>query len=214
MMTKTVEEFFQIGCGRCSLVGTPECKVHTWQEPLRTLRQFVLDTGLTEESKWGYPCYTYDGKNVVMMAAWKDSISLSFFKGTLLEDAENLLVKPGENSQVVKLFKFRTMDELLPLEQTIKAYIFEAIEIEKAGLKVEVKPVSHLDYPEELEQAFQEDPFFQEAFENLTPGRQKGYLLQFNQPKNSATKVARIEKYKSWIMEGKGLHDDYKAQKK
>lgn len=214
MMTKTVDDFFRIGCGRCSLVGTPECKVHTWQMELITLRSFAVETGLIEESKWGYPCYTYDGKNVIMIAAWKDNISLSFFKGALLEDANNLLVKPGENSQVVKMFRFQSMDDLLSLESTIKAYIFEAIEIEKAGLKVEVQPVTHLDYPEELEQAFQEDPFFQEAFENLTPGRQKGYLLQFNQPKNSATKIARIEKYKSWIMEGKGLHDEYKKGKK
>lgn len=214
MMTKTVDEFFQIGCGRCSLVGTPDCKVHTWQQELTTLRAFLLDTGLTEESKWGYPCYTYDGKNVVMIAAWKDNVSLSFFKGTLLEDQEKLLVSPGENSKVAKLLRFQKMDDILSLEQTIKAYVFEAVEIEKAGLKVEVKPVTHLDYPAELETAFDEDPFFKEAFENLTPGRQKGYLLQFNQPKNSSTKVARIEKYKSWIMEGKGLHDDYKKGRK
>ena len=125
------------GCGRCPLGGTPECKVHTWTSELELLRKIVLTCGLTEESKWGVPCYTFQNKNILMVSALKEYCSIGFFKGSLLSDDKNLLVKPGPNSQAVRLFKFKNSNEIITIEDDIRAYIFESIEVEKAGLKIQ-----------------------------------------------------------------------------
>ena len=206
-MNPAVDNYLIEGCGRCSLGGTPDCKVHNWTEELKQLRRIVLECGLTEEVKWSVPCYTFQQNNVLIVSAFKEYCSLSFFKGALLKDAEGILEKPGENSQAARLFKFTNVQQILEMEPTIKAYIYEAIEVEKAGLKVDFKQKNELVYPEELQTKLDEDPELKSAFESLTPGRQRGYVLHFSQPKQSKTRISRIEKCIPKILEGKGFHD-------
>jgi uncharacterized protein YdeI (YjbR/CyaY-like superfamily) len=206
-MNPKVDEYFEVGCGRCPLGGTPDCKVHSWEEPMKELRRILLDTELTEEVKWSVPCYTYDGSNVLILSAFKDYCSLNFFKGVLLKDPEDWLVKPGPNTQASRLIRFTTVDEVLENEAIIKAYIEEAIAVEKAGLEVEYKATSDYDFPDELISAFEDDPAFESAFEALTPGRQRGYLLHFSSAKQSKTRTRRIEKSMERIFEGKGFHE-------
>ncbi|WP_238857877.1 YdeI/OmpD-associated family protein [Poritiphilus flavus] len=212
-MNKSVDNYLIEGCGRCELGGTPDCKVHRWTEELKLLRGIVQDCGLTEECKWGAPCYTYQGKNILMLSALREYCCISFFKGSLLADAKSLLVKPGPNSQAARLFKFVDVGKVKELETNIKAYIFEAIEIEKAGLKVAFK-TNPEPLPEELVMKFEEDPVLKTSFEALTPGRQRGYILHFSQPKQSKTKIARIEKCIPMILSGIGLHDKYQSGKR
>lgn len=206
-MTKDAETFFTDGCGRCSLGGTPDCKVHKWQEILQQLRAIILDCGLTEESKWGAPCYTFEGSNILLIGVLKEYCSIGFFKGALLNDANGILFQQTENVQATRLIRFTDVRELTGLENVVKEYIFEAIEIEKAGLKVAFKKVSEFAVPEELERKMAENPALKTAFEALTPGRQKGYLLHFSAPKQSKTRESRIEKCVPQIFEGKGFHD-------
>ena len=208
-MTTDVETYLSEGCGRCSLGGTPECKVHAWQQELLALRSIVLECGLDEECKWGAPCYTFQGKNILMISALKDGAIISFFKGSLLQDEPGLLSFAGENSQVAKLIRFTRVEDILKMEDFLKACIFEAVEVEKAGLKVQKSTAPEL--PEELLRKFEEMPALQEAFEALTPGRQRGYLLHFSQPKQSATRTTRIEKCLPKILNGEGLHDKYSS---
>lgn len=207
VLNPKVDNYFIEGCGRCSLVGTPQCKVHNWQEEMAHLRMILNDCGLVEDLKWSMPCYTFQGKNVVMLAAFKEYCSISFFKGALLKDEKGILVKQGENSQVTRLFKATDIQRVIENELHIKAYILEAIEIEKSGQKVELKDNTTLDLPEELLEKFKEMPAFQAAFEALTPGRQRGYQIHFSQPKQAQTRSARIEKCREQIMEGKGFYD-------
>ena len=207
-----VDQYLADGCMRCPLGGTPECKVHTWPEELVELRRILLESGLKEERKWGMPCYTYEGKNVAMMSAFKEYCSLSFFKGALLKDAEGILDKPGANTQAGRLVRFTYVQDILKLESLLSAYLAEAIEIEKAGLKVEfkqdVEPI-----PEEFQQILDDDPALQAAFESLTPGRQRAYILYFSQPKQSKTRTARVEKHIQQILDGIGLYDKYSMKK-
>ena len=203
-MNPLVDQYLDIGCGRCSLGGTPQCKVHFWPQELNVLRLLILDCGLTEEVKWDVPCYTFNGKNILILAALKNYCSISFFKGALLSDEDKLLSKPGESTQGGRVMKFTSVEQIIELEPSIKAYIFEAIEVEKAGLKIEVK--KELDpLPEELLEAFKTDKILEAAFYNLTPGRQRGYVLFFNQAKQSKTRIARIEKSRADILIGKGM---------
>ncbi|MDG1841195.1 MAG: YdeI/OmpD-associated family protein [Crocinitomicaceae bacterium] len=212
-MNKSVDDYFLEGCGRCPLGGTPECKVHTWNSELELLRKIVLDCGLTEEFKWGAPCYTFQNKNILMVSALKEYCCIGFFKGSLLGDDKSLLVKQGVNSQAVRLFKFKTFEEIVEIEADIKAYIFEAVEVEKAGLEV-VFNKNPEPIPLELESKFEEDPVLKAAFEALTPGRQRGYIIHFSQPKQEKTRVSRIEKCTPMILSGIGLNDKYKSMKK
>lgn len=212
-MNKSVDHYIIEGCGRCELGGTPNCKVHRWTQELELLRKIVINCGLTEESKWGAPCYTIQNRNVLMISALRDYCCISFFKGSLLSDHKNLLVKPGPYSQAARLFKFKHINEIEELESDIRAYIFESIEVEKAGLKITFKKNPE-PIPEELEAKFEEDPIFKSAFEALTPGRQRGYIIYFSQPKQPKTRVSRIEKCASKIFNGEGLHDKYKSVKK
>lgn len=202
-----VDAFLQDGCGRCSLHATPQCKVNAWRSELKLLRKLMIGCKLTEDRKWGFPCYTVDGKNIVMLAAWKDNCSISFFKGSLMKDPQKMLVKPGENSQAARLLRFRSTDEIKRQSPLIKMYVQEAIDLEKLGAKVDFKAKSELKLPEELEQKFTELPAFRDAFEALTPGRQRGYVLHFSGAKQSQTRTARIEKCMPLIFEGRGLHD-------
>lgn len=206
-MNPEVNPYFIDGCGRCSLVGTPQCKVNFWPKELAFLRNLVLSCGLKEELKWSMPCYTYQGNNILMIAAFKNYCSISFFKGALLSDSDKILQKAGENSFETRLIKFTDVKQILEVESAIKAYIFEAIEIEKLGLKFNREAKPKPEYPAELIEAFSNDPKFNDAFKALTPGRQRGYLLHFTQPKQSKTKTDRIEKSKAKIFEGKGFND-------
>lgn len=213
IMTTSVEAYLIDGCMRCDLGATPQCKVHTWISELKLLRSIVVSTGLQEESKWGMPCYTFNGKNVLMLAAFKAYCTLSFFKGSLLADEKKILNKPGENSQAGRLFKFTSVQQILAIEDDIKAYIFEAIEVEKAGLRVEFAKNPE-PMPEELEQFLDNDPVLKEAFEALTPGRQRSYILYVSATKTPATRIARIEKNIGKILNGEGLNDKYSSKKK
>ncbi|WP_428236064.1 YdeI/OmpD-associated family protein [Gracilimonas sp.] len=205
-MNPQVDHYLDQGCGRCPLGGTPECKVHDWQEELKQLRLIILESGLTEEVKWSVPCYTYKGSNVLILSAFKNYCSVSFFKGSLLQDQNKMLVKPGENSQAARLFKFTNVEQINESENSIKEYIREAIEIEKSGKKVKFKKNPE-PFPEELQAKFNEDPMLKESFEALTPGRQRGYIIHFSGAKQSSTRQRRIEKYIPKILEGKGFHD-------
>ncbi len=211
-MNTSVENYFVDGCMRCSLGGTPDCKVHQWTNELALLRRIVLSCGLTEACKWGVPCYTFENNNVVMISAFKGFCSISFFKGALLKDVESLLTKPGENAQAARLLKFTDARQITEIEAQIRAYIFEAIEVEKAGLKVEFKKNPE-PIPDELQARLDEDSVFRSAFEALTPGRQRGYIIHFSQPKQSSTRLSRIEKCTANILNGVGMHDEYKARR-
>ncbi|QSE98042.1 YdeI/OmpD-associated family protein [Fulvivirga lutea] len=206
-MIQNVDQYLLEGCGRCSLYRTPECKVHNWQKELKLLRKIALDCGLTEELKWSVPCYTFQNHNLAIVSAFKNYCSISFFKGALLNNESGLLEKPGENTQSARLIKFTNAKQIIEHEEAIKAHIYEAIEVEKAGLEVEYKKTSEYNIPEELQSALDNDPEFKAAFEALTPGRQRGYLLHFSQPKQSKTRASRIEKCKDKIFDGKGFND-------
>lgn len=206
-MNPKVDLYFSDGCGRCPLGGTPECKVNNWPNEMKLLRTIVIDCGLTEELKWGVPCYTYKKSNIAVVSAFKHYCALSFFKGALLKDTSNILVKPGENTQGARLIKFTDPKAVVTLEPILKAYIYEAIEVEKAGLKVDFKRKAKLPIPIEFQKKLDNDPELKTAFEALTPGRQKGYKLYFSAPKQSETRESRIEKYIPKILDGKGVHD-------
>lgn len=202
-----IDLYLQEGCGRCPLGGTPECKVHTWPKELALLRSVALACGLTEELKWKVPCYTTDGRNVLLITALKEHASINFFKGALLKDSHKILTKPGENCQATRVIRFTTAAEVRKLTPVLKEYINEAIQIEKSGLKVDFKAKEELVLPEELEAKFRELPALRSAWERLTPGRQRGYVLHFSAAKQSQTRVTRIEKSSPAILEGRGLHD-------
>ena len=178
-----------------------------WQSEMKVLRQLLLECGLTEEFKWRAPCYSFQGNNVVLIGSFKTFCTLSFFKGVLLQDTANLLVKPGENSQSVRFFKFTSLHEITDQKSIIKNYIFEAIEIEKAGLKVNLKSNSELELVPELLNTLATNPSLKKAFEALTPGRQRGYNLYISSSKNPKTRQTRIEKYIPRILDGKGIND-------
>ena len=178
-----------------------------WNAELVQLRRIVLACNLEEVVKWGVPCYTYQNKNILLFHSFKEFCGIGFFKGSLLQDLEKILSKPGENSQASRILRFKSTKEILEVEQLIKAYIFEAIEVEKAGLKVQMKSTNEYEKPIELETIFNETPALKQAFEALTPGRQRGYLLHFASAKQAETRVSRIEKCKNKILAGKGFND-------
>ena len=184
-------------------------KAEKWQEELEKLRAICLDCGLTEELKWGQPCYTFHNANVVIIGELKDHSTLSFFKGALLADEHGLLLKPGENTQSGRWIKFSDVAQIVELEPVLKAYIYEAIEVENAGLKVQLKTTADFAIPEELQKKLDAMPALKTAFHALTPGRQRAYILHFSAPKQSKTRALRVEKYIPQILSGKGLNDDY-----
>lgn len=178
-----------------------------WKNEFNKLRSIALSTGLIEELKWGHPCYTLNGTNVVLIHGFKDYCAYLFHKGVLLKDPEGILIQQTENVQSARQIRFIDLHDINSQEDALKAYIYEAIEIEKAGLQVEMKKTSEFNMPEEFETVLAENPNIKQAFENLTPGRQRGYLLYFSQAKQAKTREARIEKYIPQILEGKGLND-------
>jgi len=182
-------------------------KAKKWQKELEQLRNIVLGCGLDEELKWGCPCYTFQKTNIVLIHVFKEYCALLFFKGVLLNDASNILVQQTKNVQAARQIRFTTVQEIVKMKAILKAYIYEAIEVEKAGLKVNLKKVSEFSIPEEFQKKLNKTPALKKAFEALTPGRQRGYILYFSAPKQSKTRESRVEKSIPQILNGKGLED-------
>lgn len=182
-------------------------KPQKWEEEIKQLRAIVLDCGLTEELKWGVPCYTFEKNNIVLIHTFKKYCALLFFKGALLQDKKNILIQQTKNVQSARQIRFTNLQETTRLEKILKAYLYEAIEVEKAGLKVELKKTKEYAIPKEFQKRLNKDKSLKTAFKELTPGRQRGYLLYFSSPKQSKTRESRIEKCVPQILKGKGLND-------
>ncbi|MBT9187027.1 DUF1801 domain-containing protein [Zobellia russellii] len=178
-----------------------------WQEELKRLHELILDCGLAEDFKWNHPCYTYKGKNIVLIHGFKNYCALLFNKGALLQDAAQILIQQTEHTRSARQIRFTNVAEIENQKTIIKQYILEAVEVEKLGLKLKVKKVADFETPDELIEKFKENPEFEKAFKKLTPGRQKGYLLHFSKAKQATTRIARIEKNTDRIFEGYGLND-------
>jgi len=182
-------------------------KSKQWQPELEQLRIIILACGLTEELKWGVPCYTFQEANIVLIHAFKEYCALLFFKGALLNDANGILVQQTKNVQSARQVRFTNVREIIKLKPVVKTYVYEAIEVEKAGLKVELKKTEAYSIPEEFKKSLKNDSTLKKAFESLTPGRQRAYLLHFSAPKQVKTRESRIEKCVPQILIGKGLND-------
>ena len=182
-------------------------KAKKWQEEFEKLRMIILDCQLTEELKWGVPCYTFEKKNIVLIHGFKEYCALLFFKGALLNDAKSILIQQTENVQAARQIRFTNVQEIVEMETILKAYIYEAIELEKAGLKVDFKKTTEFIIPEEFQKKLDEIPALKTAFDRLTPGRQRAYIFYFSAPKQSKTRESRVEKYMQQILNGKGLND-------
>jgi uncharacterized protein YdeI (YjbR/CyaY-like superfamily) len=182
-------------------------KAEKWDKELEKLRMILLDCGLTEELKWGVPCYTFQKSNIVLVHVFKEYCALLFFKGTLLNDVNGILIQQTENVQAARQIRFTNVREIGKMETILKAYIHEAIEVEKAGLKVDFKKTTEFIIPEEFQNKLDKSPALKTAFDALTPGWQRGYILYFSQPKQSKTRESRVEKCMKQILKGKGLNE-------
>ena len=178
-----------------------------WQKDYEKLRMIILDCGLIEELKWGCPCYTFQNTNIVLIHGFKEYCALLFFKGALLNDPNGILIQQTKHVQSARQVRFTNVREIVKMERILKAYIYEAIEVEKAGLKVNLKKTSEYKIPEEFQKKLNKTPALKSAFYALTPGRQRAYIFYFSQPKQSKTREARVEKYMKQILNGKGLDD-------
>lgn len=182
-------------------------KEKKWQKEIEQLRTIALDCGLIEDLKWGCPCYTFNESNIVLIHVFKEYCAYLFFKGALLNDSSSILIQQTENVQSARQIRFTNVQEVVKMKDTLKAYIYEAIEVEKAGLKVKLKKTSEFKIPEEFQKKLDKKPALKKAFEALTPGRQRAYIFYFSQPKQSKTREARVEKSMYDILDGKGLND-------
>lgn len=178
-----------------------------WKPEMEKLRTVILQCALVEDIKWGQPCYTFNNSNVVLIHGFKEYCAVLFFKGALLKDTENVLIQQSENVQAARQMRFTSLDQILAIEKTLKTYVYEAIEVEKAGLKVELKKHTDLVFPAEFQNKLDQNIQLKTAFGALTPGRQRAYNLFFSQPKQAKTREARVEKSIPQILEGKGLND-------
>ena len=178
-----------------------------WEKEYEKLRVIILDCGLTEELKWGCPCYTLGESNIVLIHGFKEYCALLFFKGALLNDPNGMLIQQTKNVQSARQIRFTNVREIVKMERILKAYIYEAIEVERAGLKVKFKKTSEYKIPEEFQKKLNKNPALKPAFDSLTPGRQRAYIFYFSQPKQSKTRESRVEKYTKQILNGKGLND-------
>src|SRR6266496_1526759 len=183
-------------------------KAKNWQEEFEKLRMVCLDCGLTEELKWGVPCYTFEKNNIVLIHGFKEYCAVLFFKGALLKDGKGILVQQTENVQAARQVRFTNVREIVKMKPILKAYIYEAIEVEKAGLEVNFKKTTEFKIPEEFQNKLDEIPALKTAFDALTPGRQRAYVLYFSAPKQSKTREARVGKCMQQILSGKGLNDE------
>ena len=182
-------------------------KDSNWQNEYARLRKIALDCGLSEELKWGCPCYTFQNSNIVLIHGFKEYCAFLFFKGALLKDTDGLLIQQTKNVQSARQIRFTSVGEIKKNEKILKAYIYQAIEVEKAGLKVKLKRTTDFEIPEEFQKVLNKNATLQNAFNTLTPGRQRAYLFYFSSAKQSKTREARIEKYSPKILDGKGLED-------
>ncbi len=178
-----------------------------WKKEYEKLRMIILDCGLIEELKWGCPCYIFQNTNIVLIHGFKEYCALLFFKGALLNDPSAILIQQTKNVQAARQIRFTDTRQIVKMEKILKAYVYEAIEVEKAGLKVKLKKTSEFKIPEEFQKTLAKNPALKNAFESLTPGRQRAYIFYFSQPKQSKTRESRIEKYRKQILKGKGLND-------
>ncbi|MFC0775809.1 YdeI/OmpD-associated family protein [Terrimonas alba] len=178
-----------------------------WQKEYEKLRTIILDCGLTEELKWGCPCYTFENTNIVLIHGFKEYCALLFFKGALLNDPNEILIRQTKNVQSARQIRFTNVKEIVKMEKILKTYVYEAIEVERAGLKVKLKRTSDFKIPEEFQKKLNKSAALKTAFDALTPGRQRAYIFHFSQPKLSKTREARVEKYMKQILNGKGLND-------
>ncbi len=183
-------------------------KAKNWQQEFAKLRMIILDCGLSEELKWGVPCYTFEKRNIVLIHGFKEYCALLFFKGALLNDAKGILITQTKNVQAARQIRFTSVREVVKMRLILKAYIYEAIEVEKAGLKVNFKKTTEFIIPEEFQDKLDEIPALKTAFDALTPGRQRAYVLYFSAPKQSKTREARVGKCMQQILSGKGLNDE------
>ena len=183
-------------------------KSKRWQEELQKLRQIILDCGLTEEVKWRHPCYTSQGHNIAILAGFKEYCAITFVKGALIKDPQSILAKPGENTQSARVIHFTNVEQIAEIEPLLKALIHEAVEVEKAGLKVKFKKPSEFAVPAEFKTKLNKIPALKTAFRALTPGRQRAYLLYFSSAKQSQTRESRIQKWMPHILKGKGMDDE------
>lgn len=182
-------------------------EANKWKEEYVKLREIVLDSGLTEDFKWMHPCYTLNNKNVVIIHGFKEYCALLFHKGALLQDPHGILIRQSENVQAARQIRFTDVQEIIEMEDMLKSYIQEAVQVEKAGLKVQPKKHEEYIIPEELENKFKDIPTLKTTFEALTPGRQRAYILYFSQAKKAETRESRVDKYIPRILAGKGLND-------
>ena len=182
-------------------------KPSSWQEEYEKLRKIALDCGLTEELKWGCPCYTFENTNIVLIHGFKEYCALLFFKGALLNDPNGILIQQTKNVQSARQIRFTNVKEIVKMEKNLKAYVYEAIEVERAGLKVKLKKTSEFKIPEEFQKRLDKSTALKKAFDALTPGRQRAYIFYFSQAKQSKTREARVEKYLKQILNGKGIDD-------
>lgn len=182
-------------------------KAKKWQEEIKALRMIALDCGLVEELKWGVPCYTYENANIVLIHVFKEYCAFLFFKGALLKDASGILVQQTKNVQAARQIRFTSIQEIIRMKSILKAYIHEAIEVEKAGLRVDLKNTTEFNIPKEFQNQLSKSLTMKTAFKALTPGRQRAYLLYFSAPKQSKTRESRVEKYTQHILDRKGLND-------
>ena len=182
-------------------------RTEKWRKEFETLRTILLGCGLNEDFKWMHPCYTFEKRNIVLIHGFKEYCALLFFKGALLKDANGILVQQTRNVQAARQIRFTHVREIAKLERTLKAYVFEAVEVEKAGLKVKYKRTSDFSIPGEFQNKLDKIPALKAAFDRLTPGRQRAYLFYFSQPKQSKTRASRVEKHVQQILKGKGLND-------
>ena len=178
-----------------------------WQKEYEKLRAIILDCGLTEELKWGCPCYTFENANIVLIHGFKEYCALLFFKGALLNDPDGIMIQQTKNVQSARQIRFTSLREIMKMEKILKAYVYEAIEVERAGLKLKLKKTSEFKIPDEFQKKLNKTPALKTAFDALTPGRQRAYIFYFSQPKLSKTREARVEKYRKKILNGKGLND-------
>ena len=178
-----------------------------WQKEYEKLRKIILDCGLIEELKWGCPCYTFENTNIVLIHGFKEYCALLFFKGALLNDPNGILIQQTKNVQSARQIRFTNVQEIVKMEKILKAYVYEAIEVERAGLKVKLKKTSEFKIPEEFQKRLDKSATLKKAFDALTPGRQRAYIFYFSQAKQSKTREARVEKYIKKILSGKGLDD-------
>ena len=203
MMITDANDYFTKGCGRCKRFDSPDCSTKLWADGLADLRRICVSAGLEEVVKWGHPCYMHAGRNIVIFGAFRGDFRLTFFKGALMKDPEGVLTKLNENATNADMFRFTDNAQVRELEPVIAAYLKEAMGYAEAGIKP-VKVTREVEWPEELIEALDHDPELADAFHALTPGRQRSYVINLNSAKQSATRVARIEKFRDKILVGKG----------